>query len=68
MIDRTTQGTEANSMDVPNICTGTGRKAFSFCGPDHWNGQNQNLNVIESLNTFLQPILKTICRDVNNPG
>ena len=67
-ITRTTRGMEASTMVVPNIVTVTGRKAFSYHGPAHWNGVKSELRNIEKLVSFKSQLLKEILRDVNHPG
>ena len=65
---RNMRGTEANKMSVPNIVTQTGRKAFSYRGPQHWNKLEVRITKLETLNPFKSALLKDILRDVNHPG
>ena len=65
---RSTRGTEANQMSIPKLVTQTGRKAFSFRGPDHWNRLNASLRKIDKLNPFKNELLKEFMRDVNQDG
>ncbi len=65
---RTTRMTEANNMYIPNTVTQTGRKAFSFRGPNHWNKLNDCHKKIEKLKPFKNQLEKELLRDVNHPG
>ena len=65
---RSTRGTEANKMCVPNLVTQTGRKAFSYRGPNHWNKLDSKLTKLMTLNPFKNALLKDVLRDVNHPG
>ena len=65
---RTTRMTEANNMSIPNIVTQTGRKAFSFRGPNHWNKLDDSLKKVDKLKQFKNQLQKEILRDVNHPG
>ena len=66
--ERTTRSTQTNQVEVENIRTVTGRKAFGFRGPNYWNKLNTDCRVITDKNEFKNHISKLICRDVNHPG
>ena len=55
-------------MNVDNVRTLTGRKAYSYRGPSFWNTLDENAKQIENKNTFKKHIIEIICRDVNHPG
>ena len=65
---RTTRSTATNYMNVVNVWSITGRKAFSFREPTFWNSIDETTRVIKNKNTFKSHIIKIICRDVNHPG
>ncbi len=66
--ERCTRNTDTQSMFIPHYRTVTGRKAFSFRGPQTCNSLNRPIRMIESLNAFKSEILKDVMRDVNHPG
>ena len=65
---RTMRGTEAKQMSIPKKVTQTGRKAFSYRGPDHWNKLDVCLRNLDKVNPFKNQLLKEFMRDVNHPG
>ena len=65
---RVTRLTEANTMIVPNIVSDTGRKAFSYRGPRHWNTVSTEMRNVDKLTTFKNKLMKQMLRDVNHPG
>ncbi len=54
-------------VEVPQRRTATGRKAFSFRGPNHWNNLDVSKRVIENQDSFKRTILKEMLRDVDHP-
>ena len=65
---RTTRSENQNLMNVANIKTVNGRKAFSYRGPHFWNILDNEARKIETKSNFKIHITKLICRDVNHPG
>ena len=57
-----------HKVNVENIRTVTGRKAFGFRGPNFWNKLEIEARVIEEKRAFKNHISKLFCRDVNHPG
>ena len=62
---RTIRQTERKLMNVPDICTNTGQKAFSYRGPNRWNKLLLNLCAIENKNNFKKEITRLTCLDEN---
>ncbi len=54
-------------VKVPDIRTATGRKSFSFRGPECWNGVDEDLKSSENLDAFKRAYLNKVLRDVNHP-
>ena len=65
---RRTRATDTNVMEVPDIRTCVGRKAYSYKGPSFWNTLTADARCIEDKEQFKRHINKSICRDVNHPG
>ena len=65
---RETRSTRANQVEVTNIRTVTGRKAFGFRGPNFWNKLEMDTRIIHEKTAFKNHISKLVCRDVNHPG
>ncbi len=57
-----------STYKIPNLKTDTGRRAFSYRGPHHWNGLPNEAKNSENLNAFKTNYLNLILRDVNHPG
>ena len=66
--DRVTRSTQTNKVEVSNIKTVTGRRAFGFRGPNFWNKLETDSRKIVDRPEFKTHISKVICRDVNHPG
>ena len=65
---RVTRGTNMNNMKIPVMNTATGRKAFSYRGPSHWNTLPPDLKINDNKNSFKSGVSKLFARDVNHPG
>ena len=65
---RTTRQTECKTMNVPNIRTNTGRKSFSYRGPNFWNNITSDIRIIENKNDFKREVTRITCLDENHPG
>ena len=65
--NRRTRSTNTNQLEVSNIRTVTGRKAYSFRVPMFWNSIDSDTRQIENKNQFKTHITKLVCRDVNHP-
>ena len=65
---RETRSTSTNQVQVKNVRTVTGRKAFGFRGPNFWNKLETESRTILDKPAFKTHISKTVCRDVNHPG
>ena len=66
--ERVTGSTSTNQVEVDNIRTVTGRKAFRFRGPNYWNKLDNDSRALENQTEFKNHISKVVCRDVNHPG
>ena len=64
---RTTRSTGHN-VKVPNYRTVSGRKAFSFRGPDLWNEIAVELKSLAAVNAFKNAYIRELLRDANHPG
>ena len=66
---RETRRTRAgeSKMELPNLRSNTGRKAFSFRGPQHWLSLPENTRIIESKQLFKKECIKNLMRDVDHP-
>ncbi len=65
---RTTRQTEGKIMNVPNIRTNTGRKSFTYRGPNFWNNLITEVRTIENKNNFKREVTRLTCLDENHPG
>ena len=65
---RATRSTRTNLVEVVNIRAVTGRRAFSFRGPNFWNKLEADSRTITDKPAFKTHISKVVCRDVNHPG
>ena len=65
---RVTRGTSTKNMKIPTMTTTTGRKAFTFRGPTHWNSLSSDLKENDNKNSFKSGASKLFARDVNHPG
>ena len=65
---RITRTSGTKTMEVPNIRSCVGRKAYSYKGPSFWNTLNAETRCIEEKEKFKQHINKITCLDVNHPG
>ena len=65
---RVTRGSTNVNMTVPNLMTNSGRKSFSFRGPNHWNSLPNEVKAINTKQTFKSSVSKLFSRDVNHPG
>ena len=65
---RTTPTPGTKLMDVPNIRSCIGRKAYSYKGPAFWNTLDSQPRCITEKEQFKKHINKLVCRDVNHPG
>ncbi len=55
-------------METPDLkTTTTGRKAYSYRGPNTWNHYSNELRSITNKNEFRREINKEIVRDENHP-
>ncbi len=66
--ERETRSTRTNRVEISNVRTVTGRKAFSFRGPNFWNKLESDARTISDKPAFKTHISKVVCRDVNHPG
>ena len=64
---RQTRNTRAGDiqLEIPNIKTTTGRKAFLY--GQHWHNLPVNSRTITSKQLFKQECIKNIMRDINHP-
>ena len=65
-VRRTRRSNEEN-VQVPDIRSSLGRKAYSYRGPVFWNGIDNNIKLIQSKNSFKTEYTKFLLRDVNHP-
>ncbi len=65
---RETRSTRTNQVEITNVRTVTGCKAFGFRGPNFWNKLETDSRTITNRPAFKTHISKVVCRDVNHPG
>ena len=65
---RETRSSHTHQVQVENIRTVTGHKAFGFRGPNFWNQLESDTRVIEDKVAFKNHISKIVRRDVNHSG
>ena len=64
---RITRSSNTKTMDVPNVRTNIGRRAFSYKGPNHWNSLPNDTRSIVDKNEFRRTISKLNNHDVDHP-
>ena len=65
---RTTCRTNTNKMQIENIRTVMGRKAYMYRRLQFWNTLVQENRLIDNKATFKNHITNLLCRDINHPG
>ncbi len=65
---RVTRRGEKQKVNVPDVKSELGRKAFSYRGPVFWNDISDDMKQKENRNIFKSAYLKYILRDVSHPG
>ncbi len=66
---RETRRTRAggSKMELPNLKSNIGRKAYSYRGPQHWISLPEETRKIESKPLFKKECIKNLMRDINHP-
>ena len=64
---RQTQRSNEDNVQVPDIRSNDGRKAYSHRGPVFWNKIDNAIKSIQSKNCFKTQYTKFLLRDVNHP-
>ena len=54
-------------MNIPDLRTASGCKAFSFKGPVYWNSLPEDARIIENKNEFKTKLNKLLMLDENHP-
>ena len=54
-------------MELPNLRTDFGRRAYSYRGPNTWNQYRNDLRNLTDKNKFKKEVLKEIVGDENDP-
>ncbi len=65
---RPTRRGQSKIMNIPDLRTGSGCKAYSFKGPVFWNGLPKDAHIIENKNEFKTKLNKLLMLDENHPG
>ncbi len=64
---RQTRRSNEDNVQVPDIRSDVGCRAYSYRGPVFWNGIDNDIKSIQTKNSFKTQYIKYLLRDVNHP-
>ena len=65
---RPTRHGQTKVVNVPDLRSNYGRKAYSYRGPLFWNGLSETARKVDQKNEFKNTVSKLLMLDENHPG